>query len=119
MQHLRILSFHDIGGRIIPATTCRTAADPVVLKPIINGNLGDCRPDDIKFVCVQLLLDFTHLLTAPPVAGVAPPSSTLCTEYYIAAVAGEFGEMGGECICPLYVHWTGGFTHYVGGRYAE
>ena len=80
MQHLRILSFHNIGGVIIPPATCCTAGDPVVLKPVVDGNLADCRPPDIKFVRVQLSLDFAHLLTAPPPAGVPPQASILRTE---------------------------------------
>lgn len=83
MQHLRILSFHDIGGRLINPATCCTAADPVILKPVQNGNVGDCRPADIKFVRVQLSLDFAHLLTAPQQAGIPPPTSILRAEYYI------------------------------------
>ncbi len=42
-QHnLTILSFHDSAGRVIPSQNCSTAADPLVLKPIQDGNLDQC-----------------------------------------------------------------------------
>lgn len=83
-QHnLTILSFHDSAGRVIPSQNCSTAADPLVLKPIQDGNLDQCRPSDIRFVRVQLSLDFAHLITAPQPAGAPPPLTLLRTDYYI------------------------------------
>jgi hypothetical protein len=38
------------------------AADPAVLLPIINGVLADCRKKDVKFVRVQLTIDYTSLV---------------------------------------------------------
>jgi hypothetical protein len=80
-HHLQILSFHDAGGRIINPATCCIPADLVVLKPVQNGNQNVCCPAGIKFVRVQLLLDFSHLLTALPLARATPLSLTLRAEY--------------------------------------
>ena len=107
MQHLRILSFHDIGGHIIPPATCCTVADPVILKPVINGNLADCRPADIKFVRVQLSLDFAHLITAPLQPGAQPPSSTLRTEYYIELPQSQVNLVNGGGNAYVLSTYTG------------
>lgn len=81
--HLRIQSFHNSAGAIIPAADCCLAADPSILKPVANGNYADVRPSDIKFVRVQLQLDFARLMTAPPPPGDPHPVTVLQAEYYM------------------------------------
>jgi hypothetical protein len=76
-RHLTILSFHDTTGDVNEDT--RTAADPAVLLPVQDGNIAQCRRPGIKFVRVQISLDFVSLVN------VAAPSgpTTLRTEYYL------------------------------------
>jgi hypothetical protein len=62
MQHLTILSFHDSSG--VQMANATTAADSAVLKPVIDGPVNDCRPDEVRYVRLQLVLDFRHLCTA-------------------------------------------------------
>jgi hypothetical protein len=64
---LTILSFHNIKGDIVQDTM--DAADPAILLPIQNGVLADCRKKEIKFVHVQLMLDFSPLVNITPIAG--------------------------------------------------
>jgi hypothetical protein len=73
---LTILSFHDAKGDIMKTTT--DAAEPLVLLPVVNGALVNCRKKDVKFVRVQLMVDFTSLVNVTT-AG----ATTLRTEYYI------------------------------------
>lgn len=56
-----------------------TAQDTNILLPVQNGNVADCRRQNIKFVRVQLSLDFASLINAP--TNVGP--TTLRTEYYL------------------------------------
>jgi hypothetical protein len=73
---LTILSFHNAKGDIMTTTT--DATDPLVLLPIVNGALAYCHKKDVKFVCVQLTIDYV------PLVNVKPPGPTvLRTEYYI------------------------------------
>ncbi len=62
--HLTILSFHNSKGDWMDITT--TANDAQVLLPVINGNLGDCWKQDVRFVRVQCTLDFMPLITVDP-----------------------------------------------------
>ncbi len=62
--NLTILSFHNSRGNWMDNTT--TANDAQVLLPVINGNLGDCRKQDVRFVRVQCTLDFTPLIMVDP-----------------------------------------------------
>ena len=48
--HLTILLFHALNGDCINTTT--TAANPQVLLPIINGPVGNCRNQDVRFIRV-------------------------------------------------------------------
>ena len=75
--HLSILSFHNSKGDRIDTTT--TAADNRVLLPIVNGPVADCRKEDICYVCVQCVLDFSALITIDPY----PVSPVLRESYYI------------------------------------
>jgi hypothetical protein len=75
-NRLAILSFHnDTGGQIQDTTT---AADAAILLPVINGNLANCRRANVKFVRVQITLDFRSLVSVEP-----PGITTLQVEYYI------------------------------------
>ncbi len=74
--HLSILSFHnDAGAEVVDSVT---AADPSILLPVQDGAIAGCRWAHIKFVCIQLNLDFAMLVTLRP-----PGNTTLRTEYYI------------------------------------
>lgn len=73
---MTILSFHNTEGTPIRNTV--TAADSAVLKPIVDGPAAANRRADVKFVRVQLNLDFAHLVTIQP-----PGLTTLKVDYYI------------------------------------
>jgi hypothetical protein len=60
-QYLTILSWHNTKGTVIADTT--SAANPSVLKPIHDGKRDDCRSAGIKFIQVQLKLDYSDLAT--------------------------------------------------------
>ena len=78
-QNLTILSWHDAKGAAIFNTTA--AGDLSTLLTYQDGNIGNCRAAGIKFVRVQLELDFADLTTA---AATAPaPNVILRGEYYI------------------------------------
>ena len=68
------MSFHDSAGGVMNTTT--TDADHHILLPVQNGNLADCRSQDVKFVRLQCTLDFADL------ARVAPPGNTLLSVNY-------------------------------------
>jgi hypothetical protein len=77
-RYLTILSWHDTKGTAIALTT--TAGDSLVLLPVQNGSIADCCSAGIKFVRIQLELDFADLTTAT----VHPaPNVILQGEYYI------------------------------------
>jgi hypothetical protein len=59
--NLQVLSFHDSAGAIINNTTI--AGNPTVLLPIINGLVANCRQQDVRYVRVQLSLNFDNLLS--------------------------------------------------------
>jgi hypothetical protein len=64
LAHLSILSFHnDAGAQVIDFQ---------------DDAVASCRRANIKFVCVQLNLDFSTLVTLRP-----PGNTTLRTKYYI------------------------------------
>ena len=75
--HLKILSFHDTKGDMMTNTTNLT--DPTGLLPVQDGNVNNCRKQGVKFVRVQLLLDFSSLANA----SVTTTSCILSEEYYI------------------------------------
>ena len=58
--NLQILSFHDSAEAMINNTTI--AGDPTVLLPVINGVVANCRQQDVRYVRVQLSLNFADLL---------------------------------------------------------
>jgi hypothetical protein len=59
--YLTIISWHDTKGDPINNTT--VAGDPAVLLSVQNGVQNQCRSAGVKFVCVQLDLDFADLNT--------------------------------------------------------
>ena len=71
---LTILSFHNSAGILMNNAT--TVADNLILKPVQNGAVVDCRPPDVKYVRLQLDLDFADL---KKVEG----SVMLRTHYYV------------------------------------
>jgi hypothetical protein len=73
---LTILSFHNAKGDIMTNTT--DMADPSVLLPIIDDALAACRKKDVKFLRVQLTIDYAPLVNSNP-AG----ATVLQAEYYI------------------------------------
>jgi hypothetical protein len=74
---LTILSFHNVKGNIVQDTT--DAADPTILLPVQDGVLTDCCKKEIKFIRIQLMLDFSPLVNITPIAG----PTILRVEYYI------------------------------------
>jgi hypothetical protein len=72
---LQILSFHNDAGSQVNNTT--TDADPAVLLPVQNSTLNECRKA-IKFVCVQLTLNYRQLANVNP-----PGPPVLKATYYI------------------------------------
>ena len=61
-QYLKVLSFHDIKGDIMTNTTDQN--DPTILLPVQDGNVANFRKQSVKFVQVQLRLDFSPLAKA-------------------------------------------------------
>jgi hypothetical protein len=70
-DNLTILSFHDSAGNVTDDTT--TPANLQVLLPVQNGIIANCCSPDVRFACVQCVLDFASLVTATPY----PISTTL------------------------------------------
>ena len=73
---LIIESFHNSSGTVLGHTTVQ--GNPRVLLPVVNGDPALCRSPDVKFVRVQLVLDFRPLVTLDP-----PGVTTLRQSYYI------------------------------------
>jgi hypothetical protein len=74
-HHLQLLSFLNNAGKEV-TDTC-SAADPAILLPVVNGALNTCCKA-IKFVHVQLTLDFN------PLVSIIPPGPTvLRSAFYI------------------------------------
>ena len=78
-HHLTILSWHDAKGAAISNTT--VAGDLSTLLTYQDGPVANCRAAGIKFVRVQLELDFADLTIAA--AAVPTPNVILRGEYYI------------------------------------
>jgi len=68
------MTFHNSNGDVINDTTI--AADPTILKPIQDGVLANCRSSDVRFVRLQISLDFADLVT------LDPPGNTILRESY-------------------------------------
>jgi hypothetical protein len=76
-SHLMILSFHTVTGNVNKDTT--TAADSDILLLVQDANIANCCRQNIKFVRVQLSLDFAMLVNVVDPTG----PTTLRTEYYL------------------------------------
>ncbi len=75
--NLTVISFHSSTGAIM--NDAHVANNPSILKPVQNGAVADCRPDDVRFVRVSCSIDFVDLITV-----AAPGASTvLRTSFYI------------------------------------
>jgi len=64
-----------VGTQIHDTTT---AANTAILLPVIDGNLANCRKSDVKFVRLQITLDFRSLVSVDP-----PGLTALRVEYYV------------------------------------
>ncbi len=71
-----ILLFHNDSGAQVNDTT--TAADSAILLPVADRPIPACRKQNIRFVRVQLNLDFASLVTLDP-----PGVTVLRVEFYI------------------------------------
>jgi len=74
--NLSILSWHGANGNTLNNTT--TAADASILLPVQDGAAHSCRSSGVKFVRVQLALDYADLNRIDPT-----PNCVLRGEYYI------------------------------------
>ena len=74
--NLSILSWHSANGNIITNTT--TAANASILLPAQDGAANACRAPGLKFVRVQLALDYANFNQNDPT-----PNTVLHGEYYI------------------------------------
>jgi hypothetical protein len=75
-ENLNIISWHNAHGAIINGTT--TPNNTSILLPVQDSAANQCHAEGLKFVHVQLNLDFANLNTICPV-----PSTILRGEYYI------------------------------------
>jgi hypothetical protein len=75
-SRLAILSFHNNAGDQINNTTMAT--NTAILLPVIDDILTNCCRPNVKFVRVQITLDFCPLVSVEP-----PGLTTLCVEYYV------------------------------------
>jgi hypothetical protein len=85
---LHILSFHNNAGGQVNDTT--TDADPAVLLPVQNGTLDECRKA-IKFVCVQVTLNYRQLVNVNP-----PGPTVLKATYCIKLLLSLHGLTNGK-----------------------
>jgi hypothetical protein len=60
-NNLTILLFHNDSGAQVDDTT--TAKDSAVLLPVTNGPIPSCHKQNIRFVWVQMNLNFASLVT--------------------------------------------------------
>jgi hypothetical protein len=73
---LQILSFHNSAGNEVANKT--TIADASILLPVVDGIFANCCKPDIRFVRVQITLEYAALFTA----GHTSPTS-IKSMYYI------------------------------------
>jgi hypothetical protein len=71
-RNLTILIWHNSTGAIMNNTA--TAADSLILLPVQNGVLADCWQQDVRFVRVQVSVDYSY-----SIPGVSP----LRLDFYI------------------------------------
>ena len=108
-QYLTILSWHDAKGAAISNTT--VAGDLSTLLTYQDGVVGNCRAAGIKYVRVQLELDFADLTTAA--AAVPAPNVILHGEYYIQLPQSSVDLLNGSgCgVSSHYMAWCGRSPH--------
>ncbi len=70
-SRLAILSFHNDAGNQISNTTL--AANTAILLPVIDGAIANCCWPNVKFVRVQISLDFRALVNVEPPGLTTPP----------------------------------------------
>jgi hypothetical protein len=75
-SNLTIQSYHNSAGAKMNNTT--TAANPSILLPVQNGAVAGCLKDNVRFVHVLCLLDFSNLFTIPN-----PGPTVLHVSFYI------------------------------------
>ena len=56
-----------------------TVANNQILLPVVDGPIADCRKQDVRYVRVQCVLDFSSLTTIDPY----PVNPLLRESYYI------------------------------------
>jgi hypothetical protein len=74
--NLSIISFHNSAGAQINNTT--VAGSPAILFDVIDGNLANCRQQDVQFVCVSCSINFAPLFTIRN-----PGNTVLRVEFYL------------------------------------
>jgi len=102
LAYLKILSWHDEKGMRINNTTI--PGDSSILLPVQDGNIADCRSPGMKFVRVQLELDFADLTiaTAP-----APHNVVLRGEYYLQLPQSSINLNNGVGAAYTLTSWLG------------
>jgi hypothetical protein len=101
-QYLRILSWHDERGTRINSTT--VPGDSSVLLPVQNGNIADCRAPSVKFVRIQLELDFADLTIA---TSNPAPNVVLWGEYFIQLPQSSRDLVNGGNAAYTLTSWLG------------
>jgi hypothetical protein len=101
-QYLKLLSWHDAKGAAIAGTTA--VGDSSVLLAVQDGNLADCCVDGIKFIRVQLELDFANLTTATTNPS---PNAILRGEYYIQPPQSSVNLVNGSHVNYKLTMWLG------------
>jgi len=106
-QYLKILSWHDEEGACINNLTI--PGDSSILLPIQDGNIADCRSAGVKFVCVQLELDFANLTIAT--AHPARHNVVLRGEYYVQLPQSSQNLNNGVGAAYTLTSWLGPSNH--------
>ena len=102
-HYLTILSWHDAKGAAISNTT--VAGDLSTLLTFQDGAIGNCRAAGIKFVRMQLELNFADLMTAA--APVPAPNVILLGEYYIQLPQSSVDLLNGTGVGYRLTTWLG------------
>jgi hypothetical protein len=76
-DHLIILSYHKTNGNRLDNATIPN--QPEVLLLAIDGVVGDCHMQNIKFVCVQCTINFSALI----MIDLYPVTTKMRARYYI------------------------------------
>jgi len=104
-QNLKILSWHDEKGTRISNITI--PGDSSILLPVQDGNIADCHSPGVKFVCVQLELDFADLTIAT--AHPAPTNVILQGEFYVQLPQSSHNLNNGVGAAYMLTTWLGPF----------